>query len=301
MAEISHGVTILASETKGSVSIYLARHSASIAPLVECYFKAYDLFGQFMKDYVRVNIYPRIQQYVPTSTKGGVDALRDVLMRSRELFRYEESERGDLEGLLGDYLSGAVSFSKVLSSARTTVRAHTQSVSAEQVGTIEREFPQLVQSPVEPPAEAQQDLTAQPPIIFNEIASSMKILTTNTKYALLNSFTMFLGVSDRLMNAEGDFLRRPHTTRVIWAGHRVVYIFTEDTGRLSLYYDIELKSPLNESKTGGGLFRTTTLVTKTRIFVPIPEALTDEFEIGAGPREFFVRFDILSSDSPTAH
>jgi len=42
-------------------------------------------------------------------------------------------------------------------------------------------------------------------------------------------------------------------TRILW-GHRIVYIFTEATGRLNLHYDIELKRPLDKTKAGGGCF-----------------------------------------------
>ena len=125
----------------------------------------------------------------------------------------------------------------------------------------------------------------------------MKILTTTEKYPLLNNFTMLLGLSDRLMRSvEVDFFRTPHTTRILWAGHRIIYIFTEVTGRLSLYYDIELRGPINNSQVSGGVYPTTTLITKNRIFVPIPDVLAEEFRITTGPKEFYVRFDVLSSD-----
>lgn len=76
----------------------------------------------------------------------------------------------------------------------------------------------------------------------------------------------------------------------------MIYIFTEATGRLSLYYDIELREPIEPTKASGGMFPTTTLITRTRIFIPVPDELTDAFRIGAGPKEFFVRFDVLTSD-----
>jgi molecular chaperone HtpG len=76
----------------------------------------------------------------------------------------------------------------------------------------------------------------------------------------------------------------------------VIYIFTEATGRLSLYYDIEMREPIDRAKTSGGMFPTTTLITKKRIFVPVPDPLVAEFRVETGPKEFFVRFDLLSSD-----
>lgn len=296
-ADISHKVSILPEHKNGLLKIFLDRHSSAIAPLLEVQTKAYELFAQFMKDYVRVNIYPRIQQFVPSSTKGGVEALRKILMRSRELVRVEETDRGDLEGILGDYLSGEASFSAVLQTARAKSRPQTQRVSAEQVGTIEKEVPGLTDSPIRPEPEvgSGQEFIAAPPIVRESISSNMKVLTTGGKYPLLNQFTMFLALSDRLMKTEAEFFHVPHTTRILWGGHRVVYIFTETTERLSLYYDIEMKNSIDRQKTGGGMFPTTTLITKSRIFVPVPAVLEQEFQVAGGPKEFFVRFDLLTN------
>src|SRR5260370_6049708 len=101
------------------------------------------------------------------------------------------------------------------------------------------------------------------------------------------------------MREYADFFRTPHTTRILWGGHRVIYIFSEPTGRLSLYYDVELREPLEESAAGGALFPTTTLITKKRIFVPVPDPLVDAFKITSGPREFYVRFDLLVANDET--
>lgn len=296
-ADISHGVSVLPEENNGLRRLYIARNSSAIAPLLEIQSKAYELFSQFMKDFVRVNVYPRIQQFVPSSTKGGVEALRKLLLRSRELYRLEESDRGDLEGVLGDYLSGTASFADVLLSSRAKARPQTQLVSAEQVGKIETEVPGLTESPVRPDVQAGQEFVAAPPIIRDNVSSDMKILTTSGKYPLLNQFTMLLGLSDRLMKTEAEFFHAPHTTRILWGGHRVVYIFTEATERLSLYYDIELRSPIAGSKTSGGMFPSTTLITRNRIFIPVPAVLEEEFQVAGGPKEFYVRFDLLATRS----
>lgn len=296
LADISHGVTVLPEKLGEQLNIYIARSSPLLPPLLEFYDKAYDLFGQFMIDFVRVHIYQRIQQFVPSSTRDGVDALRKMLQRNRELYSYEETELGDLEGMLGDYLSGSVSLVQVLNESRARAKPQTQIVSRDQVGPIENEVPGIAESPVTQPADAGLEFGPCPPIIRDSILSDMKILTTSKKYPLLNNFTMLLGLSDRLMRTEAEFFRTPHTTRILWGGHRVVYIFTEATGRLSLYYDIELREPIEHAKAGGGMFPTTTLITKKRIFVPVPDMLAEEFKIAAGPKQFFVRFDVLSSD-----
>lgn len=296
LADISHGVTVLPKKLDNQLTIYIARSSPLLPPLLEFYDKAYQLFAQFMKDFVRVHIYPRIQQFVPSSTRDGVDALRKILQRNRELYSYEETDLGDLEGVLGDYLSGAANLTQILHEARARAKPQTQSVSRDQVGSVENELPGIAESPVTQPIEAGFEFAPSPPIVKDFISSNMKILTTSEKYPLLNNFTMLLGLSDRLMKTESEFFRTPHTTRILWGGHRVVYIFTEATGRLSLYYDIELREPIEHTKASGDMFPTTTLITKNRIFVPIPDMLVEEFKIAAGPKQFFVRFDVLCSD-----
>ena len=91
----------------------------------------------------------------------------------------------------------------------------------------------MVDSPVREPielggaAEEGRELTPSPPIIRESVSSKMKILTTSEEHSQLNNFTMLLGLSDRLMLMEGEFFHTPHTTRILWGGHRVIYIFTE--------------------------------------------------------------------------
>jgi len=60
---------------------------------------------------------------------------------------------------------------------------------------------------------------------------------------------------------------------------------------------VELREVIEGSKASGGMFPTTTLITKKRIFVPVPDALVEVFRVSTGPKEFFVRFDVLSSDA----
>ena len=88
-------------------------------------------------------------------------------------------------------------------------------------------------------------------------------------------------------------MRWPHTTKLIWGAHRVIYIFTDATGGLSLYYDIELKEPLSSETTGGTMIPTTTIMTKDRVYVPVPRLLEPAFQIADGAKEFYVRFDTI--------
>jgi molecular chaperone HtpG len=301
--DMSHGVTVKAEKLGERLQIQLARSSLIIQPLLEMREKAPEVFGQLMKDFVRNQIYRSVQDYVPSSTRGGVDALRKMLLRNRELYRYEDSELGDLEGVLGDYLSGNTTLTELVKQRHHGGgwgggwSGQSQRVSSEQVGSIEAVVPDVVESPVVEEQKNSEEYEAAPPILREDISSDMKILTTDENYPQLNGFGTFLGLSDRLMQTESPFFKTPHTTRIIWAGHRVIYIFTNTTGELSLYYDIELRDPLEQKSAGGGTFATTTLVTKKRIFIPVPFALADEFRVETGSREFFVRFDLLSNDA----
>ena len=295
LSDISHGVSVLPSQKDGHLVVYLAKSSSLLPPLVQVLKDDYQYFPDFMKDFVRNQVYPRIQQFVPSSTRQGVDALRKILERNRELYRYEETETGELETMLQDLLPSAT-MAEIVQKAQGTMRVQTQRVTQSQVGTVENVIPDVARSPnPEPPSqeEPESEFSPRPPILREEITSDMKILVADVKYPQLNNFSLLLGLSDRLMREYADFFRTPHTTRILWGGHRVIYIFSEPTGRLSLYYDVELREPLEDSAAGGSLFPTTTLITKKRIFVPVPDPLVDAFKITSGPREFYVRFDLL--------
>ncbi len=297
-ARISHGVQFLVSKEPDDLQIKVARDAATVRQVVECYETAREVFDGFVKDFVRSYIYPQISQYVPSSTREGTEALQKLLQRNRELYRYEESELGDLEPLFGDYLSGEVTLGEVLRTARSKARPQTQRVRQDQIGEVEQELPGVVDSPgAAELAEVEgQQYDPAPPIMREHVSSKMKILTVAEKHAELNQFQLFLGLSDRLFRREGSFFSVPHTTKLIWASHRVVYIFTEASGRLTLYYDIELREPLEDEEAHGGMFPTTTLFTKDRIYVPIPPNLEPAFRIVDGFKEFYVRFDVITND-----
>ncbi len=44
---------------------------------------------------------------------------------------------------------------------------------------------------------------------------------------------------------------------------------------------------------GGDMLPTTTIVMKNRIFVPVPPNLAHAFRVTEGPKECFVRFDLI--------
>jgi len=290
-ATISHGVAFHVQRPHSVLEISIARNMPAVRMVVECYKTAHDVFDGFVKDFIREHLYPQIRDHVPSSTRQGRDALYKRLKENKELFRYEESEFGEVESLLAKYLTGEVDFEQVIRSSAGRVSVQHQKLSRDQVGSVEQEIPDIIDSAGASPP--QSEFEPAPPILRPDISTKMKVLTVATPHDKLNRFQMFLGISDRAIRTEGDFLRWPHTTKLIWGTHRVVYIFTDATGGLSLYYDIELKEPLESKTTGGAMFPTTTIITKDRIYVPVPTELETAFRITAGAKEFYVRFDTI--------
>ena len=290
-ADISHGVSINVISESEKLDISIHRNLPAVAMVTECYTTARDVFGGFVKDFVREHIYPHIRDYVPSSKRQGRDALYNRLKKNKDLYQLQEGDYGEIEPLLAEFLSGQTDLQEVLRSTRIHGSGYWQRLSNEQIGSVEDEFPDIVGSPVE--AIPSNDFEPVPPIIRTDVSSEMKVLTVSLPMPRLNDFQMFLGLSDRLVKIEGEFLHFPHTTKLIWGAHRVIYIFTDETGDTSLYYDIELRSPLDTQETGGTMIPSTTIVTKNRIYVPVPRPLQPAFQISEGIKEFYVRFDTI--------
>lgn len=293
-ADITHGVTVLVEREGENAHVYISRGMSAIQPILKCYRTAPEVFSGFVKDFVRGHLYQRVADFVPSSTRQGADALFRLLQRNRELYRYEQSELGELEPLLADYLSGDKNLGDLIRTARTHSRPQSVRVQKSDVGQVEQQMPDVVSSPaIESPEIGANRFDAAPAIMRPDLECTAKILVTNQKYPQLNGCELFLGLSEKAMKREAAFFRFPHTTKVIWAGHRVVYIFNHASGGLTLYYDIELKEPLQTPDAAGTAVPPTTLFTKNRIFIPVPDQLVPEFRIAEGAKEFYVRFDVV--------
>ena len=290
-ATISHGVSLHIGGQGDRLQIAVARDMPAVRMVVEAYRSAPEVFHGFVIDYVRAHVYPQIRDRVPSSTRQGRDALLRRLKENEDLFKYDLSDFGEAESLLADYLAGKANLEQVMRSSAGRTVGQRQEVRLDQVGTVEDELPDILETGTDdPPTNA---YAAMPPILRVEMTSDMKVLTVRQEHSKLNGFRMFLALSERLTKREGGFLRHPHTTKLMWGSHRVIYVFTDSSGELTLYYDLKLKEALGTETTGGAMFPTTTIVTKNRIFVPVPRELERAFQISNGTKEFFVRFDTI--------
>ncbi len=290
-ATISHGVALDIHREGNSLKISISREMPAARMVIEAYRSAPEVFHGFVIDFVRDHVYPQIREHVPSSMRQGRDALLLRLRENEDLFRYDLSDFGEAEALLADYLSGKASLEQVIRSSAGRTAGQRQEVRMDQIGTVEEEIPDILGTGTD--GQHTNAFEASPPIVRPELTSDMKVLTVGEQYTRLNGFQMFLSLSDRLARREGEFLRQPHTTKLMWGSHRVIFVFADSTGELNLYYDLKLKEPLETQTTGGSMFPTTTIITKNRIFVPIPRELEAAFRISSGAKEFFVRFDTI--------
>ncbi len=293
-AKISHGVPLLAQMTGDRVTLTLSRTWPVIQAVLKVVEQSPELLDGFTKDLVRVHLYDRIQSFVPSSQRVGLDALQRTLERKRELYRLEPEDKGELDSLLSDYLTGKLEFGQVLTAATHVVSGQTQHVSRENVGAVERVLSDVVNTPVQ--IETVPTITAPAvgsPILRTDTLISERLLTATHEIPHLNNHRLFLALSDRLFQRERDFFVWPHSTQVAWAGRRIVFLFTLAHSGQSLYYDIELRGSRSAGDAGGTALVTTTIVASNRIFVPVPLQLAECFQIKDSPMEFYVRFDLL--------
>lgn len=297
-AQISHNLANTVQFEKGIVMVYLSRTSPEISYLTEIYNNDYSLFDPMIKDFVRTKLYTKFAQYVPSSTRDGAEALYNILQRKRELYTIEYSELGEMESVMKEYLDGKIPYKDVLKAATTIKNKQTQSVTSKQVGDINVVMPSVtvVPHPRRQDSEDKSKMTfeALPPILRLDIDTKFKVLHANDQSHRLSGYNTFLSLSDRLFQEYYEFFLQPHTTRIIWSLHKIIYIFTHASSNLTLYYDIDLIKKLDGDATGGRMIMTSTIVTKERIFIPVIPEMDNYFNIKEGQLKFSVRFDSVT-------
>lgn len=310
LADITHNQPVKVDSDGNKIIIHIRRDASSIKYLSEVYHTDYTLFDGFVKDYVRQNLYPRLSNYVPSATRQGAEALMRIMKQKKDLFSIEEKEMGQVDEVISDYLRGKATIEDVHRASSSAYNTQKQIVRAEQTGNVEDVVPSVRLSVNDVTTEKGEEIEdtvrclqqeevylPQPPLLHLDYDSPMKLLITSAAYPALNNHQMFLALSDKLFDRYSDFFFEPHSTKVIWSTHKVVYVFTHISSQVSMYYDIDLKEPLPKNMTGGHPIKSTTIITKNKIFVPIVSEMYDYFNLTnhQGKLEFYVRFDSLSA------
>ena len=284
---ISGGLPLLVTDRDDPVVIYLDPNSPSIAPLLALYINDYNAFAPFVKDFVRSSIFPRIVKLVPSSTREGAEAFLRHLHANRELFEYELDDKADLEEILKEIRTGRltnIEVARQLADIGTSV-LDVSSTNTAPLSSVVSEIGDQATEDTFP-----DSFDAKPGIDRREEETNARILTSEEP---VNGYTCFLSLSDRVQREKGDFFLQPHSTEIVWGGRKVIFIFQHHSGRFGLYYDI-LCPGIVGAVSGGGPRITSTILSKNRIFIPIPGEIVNDFMPAAGERKRLeVRCDIL--------
>ena len=284
---ISGGLPLLVTDTNIPVKIYLDPNSTSIAPLLAIYTNEFASFTPFVKDFVRTNIFPRISKLVPSNTREGSEAFLRHLRANREWFEYELEDKADLEEIFEDLRAGRLTLveatMRLIETGRSVIEV--SSAGTAPLNSVVGEVSDEPESEVFP-----NPLDPRPGIDRREEETNALILTSDEP---VNGYTCFLSISERVQREKGDFFLQPHSTEVVWGGRKIIFIFQHHSGRFGLYYDI-LCPGLVGAPSGGYQGMTSTILTKSRTFIPIPDEIVEDFLPQAGERKRLeVRCDIL--------
>lgn len=295
MAEISMGVMYHIVSEEGRFTIYLARGCSEVKTLSKIYRDDIKLFTPMVKDFVRTSLYNLFAEYIPRDKKIRAAYINRMLSDSREEYVISYKDYGDYKSLYESIKGNDAEMEKFIDFLAGERQVKTeQEVDINQVGSVES----VVQTVNTPSALARTsgdvyDMPkAQPPILELENTTDKKMLRTAADTPLLHGNKMFIALSDSMNRSFRSFFLLAHSTKIIWSMHRIIYIFSDITSTMSLYYEMELFKKLPEELTGGEQVITTTIVTDKKIFVPVIPKLYDYFNLRNGETmKFLVHYD----------
>jgi molecular chaperone HtpG len=303
--EISHGQPVFAQKQGELILLTFNPEGQSVKLLLDLFEQDFAVFGGMVKDFVRNVVFPRIAEYVPSSTRQGAEAFLKAIRKSRELFEYGDSDLGDLPQIWEDQRDGRITVDRAVELSKMAVRTNVQyveqsaTVHANQVvGDVIRNEQALQQASSEQAdyAFSESETEPAPAITRIEKESPAKLLLIGDSEPALRRYRCFLAISDRARDEMGEFFLQPHRTTVVWGGQKTLFIFLHHSGHFGLYYDLQTREPI-EASAGGGSFPTATIVLKNRIFIPIPNAIQRSFVPNVGElKRFEVRADIIRTE-----
>jgi molecular chaperone HtpG len=314
--EVSHGQPILAQKHGEQVLLTLNPEGQSVRLLLDLYDQDFSIFGGMVKDFVRSFVFPRVADYVPSSTRQGAEAFLKTIRKSREFFEYGDHDLGNLPQIWEDQREGLITVDQAVERSKMAVRTNVQYVepsatvpASQVVGDVilNEEALQAAfynQGSNEPGGHVgseqireEFDSAPAPAITRLEKDSTAKLLLIDDGEPALRRYRCFLAISDRAREEMGEFFIQPHRTTVVWGGQKTLFIFLHHSGQFGLYYDLQTREPI-EAAAGGGSFPTATIILKNRIFIPIPDAISRSFIPVAGEKKRFeVRADIIRTES----
>lgn len=296
--QISHGVNVLLQSKNGKPQIVLANGSPNVITLMQVYETHLDAFRSFAKDFARNVIFPHISPLVPNSTRQGAEAFIEAMRRKRETFEYDSDELDELPSIWDDYKTGKISLEVAIDRSKFSVRTNVQYV--DRTASVSEVLPDLVQNErtLEQGLEANRlRWPAEPPILRTDSSSSAKVITIDPSEPDLRSYRCFIALAPRAYDDFGDFFTQPHSTSVVWGGQKALFIFIHHSGEFGIYYDMQTADFVGDLA-GGGSQRTSTIILRDKIYIPIPPAIQSSFVPAPGERKRFeIKADLIRTGS----
>jgi len=298
LAEITMEVNVkVEPNDKGSFTIFIAREYDEIKNLLNNR-ENYSLYKSLIKDFVRVVLYNQFLEYIPKDQKERAAYINEALERRREELSYEYSDVSELREALRKLDNGEISGDEFIMHARKARQENHEEVVRDNqigdVGSIVKSAAENVEQPAKTTTiqEEQFLYVPQPPILELDEHTTKKILIAKEELATLHGHKLFLAVSPNYNREHRSFMSLAHSTKVIWSTHRIIYIFTDQNNKTSIYYEMALTDQLDERNTGGETLVSTTIITKNSMFVPVPKALYEYFTLENGKSlKFYVHFE----------
>ena len=264
----------------------------SLTTLLELYRSEFETFGPFVKDFVRGHVFPKISKLVPTSQRDGAEAFLRRLRGRRELFEIDYRDREDLESIWGKYQQGEISLTEAAKRSKNVPCRSVVVVRSAQQASISSVVEVLEDDVAD--SEEIDALGPLPPIDRRGESTDALLLTGADR---LNGYSCFMALAEQAHRQNGEFFLEAHTTSVVWGGQKVLFVFQHHSGRFGLYYDVQCPSLVAPSS-GGGPFRTSTLILENRISIPVPDEIAANFIPNEGERvRLEVRSDVLYMDT----
>lgn len=306
-AELTLGVTVLAQGLGAGqpFTLFIQRRCGDINNLMDTYKSDYILFTPLVKDYVRTALYRQFVDYIPKDQKLRADSINEAYLRDREEVVVQTDDFGDLEQVYQKLRENKVSVDEFLNVVRKSqVKKQEQRLNEGQVGSVENVVKTITIANNDGNETENGILSSSTqnnanndafipflPILELSIGTLKKLLQTELVSPVLNRHRMFLALSTNMNRDNRTFFFQPHTTKCLWSMHRIYYIFTDKSAKVSLYYEMELTEKLDDKLTDGKAMQSATIITKDKVFVPIPEPLYNYFQLKDNRSlKFYVHF-----------
>jgi molecular chaperone HtpG len=292
---LSHGLPILVDASLKPLRIVLAADGATFNVMRQLYRADYAAFPSMVKDFVRNVVFPRVADFVPSSTRQGAEAFLKTIRRTRDVFEYEFGDLDTLGSIWDQYVDGRLTMEEAARRSSVVARRSVQIVDLSSSRQVRDVVPDVVENESILPSDLETG--AAPSIMRSDIASDAKLLTIAQGDPALRSYRCFVAISDRAQEERGDFFLQPHATSIVWGGQKVLFVFEHHSGEFGLYYDLQTINVVSE-QSGGGPFPTATIVLSNRIYIPVPELIASAFiPAPSEKKRFEVHSDLLFTET----